>query len=121
MILATGAPFGRCWTHVDEGAVPVEVAWRVKRVSAEPSGRASCFWFPGSLVPGMSDGGAKTFLTAEELVLREMAHRGVGVAEGVNLAEEDSELVGSVSRTPLSATRRNPAAPNALHVFSTEG
>src|SRR4030095_15768074 len=42
---------------------------------------------------GVSYGTAETFLTAEELVLSEIAHRGVGVAEGVHLAEEVRERV----------------------------
>src|SRR6478672_3516018 len=36
----------------------------------------------------MSYGMAEAFFTAEELVVAEAAHRGVGVAEGVHLAEE---------------------------------
>ena len=39
----------------------------------------------------MSYGTAETFLTAQELVLGEVAHRGVGVAESVHLAEEVRE------------------------------
>ena len=39
----------------------------------------------------MSYGTAETFFTAEELVLSEVAHRGVGVAESVHLAEEVHE------------------------------
>ena len=46
----------------------------------------------------MSDGTAETFFTAEELALSEMAHRGVGVAERVHLAEE----VGEAGRVPLT-------------------
>ena len=39
----------------------------------------------------MSYGTAETFFTAEELVLSEIAHRGVGMAESVHLAEEVRE------------------------------
>jgi hypothetical protein len=39
----------------------------------------------------MSYGTAETFFAAEELVLGEIAHRGVGVAERVHLAEEVRE------------------------------
>ena len=42
-------------------------------------------------VLGMSYGTAETFFTAEELVLCEIAHRGVGLAESVHLAEEFRE------------------------------
>jgi hypothetical protein len=42
-------------------------------------------------VLGMSYGTAETFLAAEELLLSDTAHRGVGVAERVHLAEEVSE------------------------------
>ena len=48
----------------------------------------------------MSYGTAETFLAAEELVLSEIAHRGVGVAEGVHLAEEVREA-GRVRLTNL--------------------
>jgi len=48
----------------------------------------------------MSYGTAETFLTAEELVLSEIAHRGVGVAESVHLAEEVREA-GRVRLTNL--------------------
>ena len=39
----------------------------------------------------MSYGTAETFFTAEELLLTETAHRGVGLAERVHLAEEVRE------------------------------
>jgi hypothetical protein len=42
-------------------------------------------------VLGMSHGTAETFFTAEKLVLTEIAHRGVGVAESVHLAKEVRE------------------------------
>src|SRR5918999_3567410 len=42
-------------------------------------------------VLGMSYGTAETFFAAEELLLSESAHRGVGVAERVHLAEEVRE------------------------------
>src|SRR5215469_203701 len=42
-------------------------------------------------VPGMSYGTAETFFTAEELVLGEIAHRGIGLAESVHLAEQVRE------------------------------
>src|SRR5262245_54951118 len=48
----------------------------------------------------MSYGTAETFFTAEELVLSEIAHRGVGVAESVHLAEEVREA-GRVRLTNL--------------------
>ncbi len=47
-----------------------------------------------------SHGTAETFFTAEELVLAEFAHRGVGVAEGVHLREELREA-GRVRLTNL--------------------
>jgi hypothetical protein len=49
---------------------------------------------------GISYGTAETFFAVEELVLSEMAHRGVGVAEGVHLAEEVREA-GRVRLTNL--------------------
>src|SRR5919108_1214699 len=42
-------------------------------------------------VLGMSYGTAETFFTTEELVLSQTAHRGVGEAESVHLAEEVRE------------------------------
>src|SRR5947208_14651398 len=51
-------------------------------------------------VLGMSYGTPETFLTAEELVFSEIAHRGVGVAENVHLAEEVREA-GRVGLTNL--------------------
>ena len=48
----------------------------------------------------MSYGTADTFFAAEELVLSEIAHRGVGVAESVQLAEELREA-GRVRLTNL--------------------
>jgi len=45
-------------------------------------------------------GTAETFFTAEELVVGEMAHRGVGVAERIHLAEEVREA-GRVRLTNL--------------------
>src|SRR5215469_3770579 len=51
-------------------------------------------------VPGMAYGTAETFFTAEELVLSEIAHRGIGVAESVHLAEEVREA-GRPSLTNL--------------------
>src|SRR5882762_4250751 len=48
----------------------------------------------------MSYGTAETFFTAAELVLGEVAHRGVGVAEGVHLGEEVREA-GRVRLTNL--------------------
>jgi len=48
----------------------------------------------------MSHGTAEAFFTAEELVLGEIAHRGVGVAERVHLAEEAREA-GQVGLTNL--------------------
>src|SRR5258707_14548239 len=42
-------------------------------------------------VLGMSYGTTEAFFTAEELVLSEIAHRGVGVVESVHLAEEVRE------------------------------
>jgi hypothetical protein len=51
-------------------------------------------------VLGMSYGTAETFFTAEELVLSEFAHRGVGVAESVRLGEELGEA-GRVRLTNL--------------------
>jgi hypothetical protein len=42
-------------------------------------------------VLGISYGTAETFFTAEELVLSEIAHRGIGLAESVHLAEEVRE------------------------------
>ena len=51
-------------------------------------------------VLGMSYSTAETFLTAKELVLSEIAHRGVGVAECVHLAEEVREA-GRVRLTNL--------------------
>jgi hypothetical protein len=48
----------------------------------------------------MSHGTAEAFFTAEELVLGEIAHRGVGVAERVHLAEEVREA-GRVCLTNL--------------------
>jgi hypothetical protein len=48
----------------------------------------------------MSYGTAETFFTAQELVLGEVAHGGVGVAEGVHLAEEVREA-GRVGLTNL--------------------
>ena len=42
----------------------------------------------------MPYGTPETFFTAEELVLSEIAHRGVGAAESVNLAEEVREAGG---------------------------
>ena len=39
----------------------------------------------------MLDGTAEAFFTAEELVLSEIAHRGVGLAECVDLSEEVRE------------------------------
>jgi hypothetical protein len=48
----------------------------------------------------MSYGMAQTFFTAEELVLSEMAHRGVGLAECIHLAEEVREA-GRVRLTNL--------------------
>lgn len=48
----------------------------------------------------MSYGTAETFFTAEELVLSEIAHRGVGAAESVHLAEEVREA-GRVRLTNL--------------------
>jgi hypothetical protein len=40
---------------------------------------------------GISNGTAETLFTAEELVLSEIAHRGVGLAESVHLTEEVRE------------------------------
>ena len=51
-------------------------------------------------VLGMSYGTAETFFAAEEVVLSEVAHRGVGVAERVHLAEEVREA-GRVRLTNL--------------------
>src|SRR5215510_10758133 len=51
-------------------------------------------------VLGVSYGTAQTFFTAEELVLGEIAHRGVSVAECVHLAEEVREA-GRVRLTNL--------------------
>jgi hypothetical protein len=48
----------------------------------------------------MSYGTAETFFTAEELVLSEIAHRGVGAADSVHLAEELREA-GRVRLTNL--------------------
>ena len=48
----------------------------------------------------MSYGTAETFFTAAELVLGEIAHRGVGLAESVQLAEEVREA-GRVRLTNL--------------------
>jgi hypothetical protein len=48
----------------------------------------------------MPYGTAETFFTAEELVLSEIAHRGVGVAESIHLAEEVREA-GRVRLTNL--------------------
>lgn len=48
----------------------------------------------------MTYGTAETFFAAEELVLSEMAHRGVGVAQRVHLAEEVREA-GRVRLTDL--------------------
>jgi hypothetical protein len=72
-------------------------------------------------VLGTSYGTAETFFTAEELVLSEIAHRGVGVAESAHLAEEAREAGRYVSRTCSRASWWNPAAANALHVSLTEG
>src|SRR5262245_4534315 len=46
---------------------------------------------PVRRVVDTSHGTAETFFAAEELVLRETAHRGVGLAERVDLAEEVRE------------------------------
>src|SRR5215469_10646635 len=51
-------------------------------------------------VLGMSYGTAETLFTAEELVLGEIAHRGVGLAESVHLAEEVREA-GRIRLTNL--------------------
>jgi hypothetical protein len=59
---------------------------------------ASGLWVRGVL--GMSDSTAETFFAAAELVLGEVAHRGVGVAERVHLAEEVREA-GRVRLTNL--------------------
>ena len=48
----------------------------------------------------MSYGMAETFFTAEELFFGEIAHRGVGLAESVHLAEEVREA-GRVRLTNL--------------------
>jgi hypothetical protein len=50
---------------------------------------ASGFWV--RCVLSISYGTAETFFTGEELLLSETAHRGVGVAERVHLAEEIRE------------------------------
>jgi hypothetical protein len=49
---------------------------------------------------GTSYGTAEAFFTAEELVFTEIAHRGVGLAESVHLAEEVGEA-GRVRLTDL--------------------
>jgi hypothetical protein len=67
----------------------------------------------------MPYGTAETFFTAEELILSEIAHRGVGVAESVYLAEEVREaggirlthLLKSVLAEPCG--RERPAAPRS--------
>src|SRR5439155_4537295 len=69
---------------------------RVLAQNQEVEPVASGFWV--RCVLRMSYGTAQTFFAAEELVLSEIAHRGVGVAEGVHLAEE----VGEAGRARLT-------------------
>jgi hypothetical protein len=56
--------------------------------------------FGARCVLGLSYGTAEAFFTAEELVLSEIAHRGVGAAERVHLAKEVREA-GPVRLTNL--------------------
>jgi hypothetical protein len=63
----------------------------------------------------MSYGSAETFLTAKELLLSELAHRGVGPAEPVQLAEEARQadrprLTNLLERVPVESHRRERVA-----------
>jgi hypothetical protein len=69
----------------------------------------------------MSYGTAETFLAAEELLLGETAHRRVGVAEPVHLAEEVRQADRPRLTNMLKRVLVESPAANALHVSSTEG
>src|SRR4051812_47651767 len=88
---------GRNLSAEDQEVEPVASRLRVRRVI------------------GMSDRAAETFFAAEELLLAETAHRRVGCAEGVDLAEEIREaprvgLANLVESVPLESCGRERAA-----------
>jgi hypothetical protein len=79
--------------------VPV-LAFRVNRSAQNQEVKPVASGLRVRWVLGVSYGTAETFFTAQELVLSEIAHGGVGLAESIHLAEEVREA-GLVSLTNL--------------------
>ena len=84
----------------DSVRLPLRIALRANRSAQDQEVKPVASGFRVRCVLGISYGTAETFFTAEELVLGEIAHRGVGVAESVHLAEEVREA-GRVRLTNL--------------------
>jgi hypothetical protein len=103
------------------GREDIEVRLACERSAQHQQVKPVASGFRVGCVLGMSYGTAETFFAAEELLVSETAHRGVGVAEGVHLAEEVRQAGRVVSRTCSRASWWNPAVANAVHVSFKEG